>query len=799
MGFLLEPRCLLTTSTVTVTTTQDFVDPKADTSSIANLIANPGPTGKISLREAIIAANNTPGNNVIDIPAGSYNLTIPPSDPVSGENDPGTGALDVLGATPGQTLTINGAGSGTTYITSQLDKVFSFNPYGLAPGKYTESIILSGLTLTGVNPVETNSQHKNEGGAFDFYGGQLSMNDVTVTNSGTNDGDGGGIAIFTSENVTITNCTFSRDTAFSTDATPAAGGGIFIAYTSGIGRTVAITNTVINNNATVRSTASGTPGNGGGLYDGGGSSSTLELHDVTVANNAAGGISGNTPPPPTNLDGGGVYAATANLTIDQSSSITDNITTDHGGGLFTSAANATITSATIAGNGLIASDRSLEPENVFVDAGSLMIRNSVVAATQNSSFPGTVINVNASNNPTVDAANNYLGSNQPDPTLFGAGVAWQPFLVANISASSTDLVPGESATVTLSITQNSDGLGGFSIPDNTQVLFDPLHGTMNPTQTTTTAGVATSTFTPTSGFVGQAAATAIIELVAAGGGGSVFFDVGVGQAPDVTTQPQSQVVTAGQSVTLIAAASGFPTPTVQWQISTDKGATFSNISGATASSYTFTATAATNGQYFQAVFTNSVGSTTSAAALLTVAQATVTGVSVSWGSNGNSGPLVTQADGIRLLPVGRKADLPWLDIDQLTITLSALVPLTTADIKVNGINVVDYGPSVGLPASSTPATYVVDLTRPIAGPDRVTLTISSPLITTFTRRLDALPGDVNDDGVVNSQDVIIVRNEVYPGLGPVPVPLTFLDINGDGMINLLDLNLVRQRNGTRLP
>ncbi len=797
LGFSLEPRCLLT-STVTVSSTQDFVDPKADTSSIANLIANPGPTGKISLREAIIAADNTPGDSEIDIPAGSYNLTIPPPlNPLVGENNPAIGDLDVFGASAGNTLTIKGAGSGTTSITNEFDKVFSFNPFGLAPGKFTENIVLSGLTLTGVNPVETNSLHNNEGGAFDFYGDQLTMNDVTVTNSGTANGDGGGIAIFTGENVTITNCIFSRNTAFSMDTTPAAGGGIFIGSTSGIGRTVAITNTVINNNGTVRSTAIGTPGNGGGLYDGGGPNSSLVLHNVTVANNAAGGISGNLPAPPKTLDGGGVYSATDNLTIDQASSITGNITTDRGGGLFTSATNATITSATIAANGLIATDGSLQPDNVFVDAGSLMIRDSVIAAIQNSNFPGTDIDVNASNNPTVDAANNYLGSNQPDPTLFGASVTWQPFLVANVTASSTDLLPGQSATVTLSITQNSDGLGGFSIPDNTQVLFDPLHGTMNPTQTTTTAGVATSTFTPNSGFVGQAAATAIIAVVAAGGGNSVLFNVGVGQAPVVTTQPVSQVVTAGQSVTLTAAASGFPTPTVQWQISTDHGAHFSNISGATASSYTFTATAATNGEFFQAVFTNSVGSTTSAAALLTVAQASVTGVSLGWGSVENSGPLLTQADGIRLLPAGRKADLPWLNIDRLTITLSALVPLTPADITVNGINVVNYGPvTVGLIGATT---YGVSLTRPIAGPDRVTLTISSPMITTYTRRLDVLPGDVNDDGVVNIQDAIIVRNEVYPGLGPVTVPLTFLDINGDGVIDLLDLNLVRQRNGTRLP
>ncbi len=42
-------------------------------------------------------------------------------------------------------------------------------------------------------------------------------------------------------------------------------------------------------------------------------------------------------------------------------------------------------------------------------------------------------------------------------------------------------------------------------------------------------------------------------------------------APAVTVQPSSPVITAGQAVTLTAAASGAPSPVVQWQVSTDGG------------------------------------------------------------------------------------------------------------------------------------------------------------------------------------------------------------------------------------
>ena len=67
----LEIRCLL--ATVTVSTTKDIVD--GNTTSITNLIDHPGKDDAISLREAITAADNTPGNNEINIPAGTYILT----------------------------------------------------------------------------------------------------------------------------------------------------------------------------------------------------------------------------------------------------------------------------------------------------------------------------------------------------------------------------------------------------------------------------------------------------------------------------------------------------------------------------------------------------------------------------------------------------------------------------------------------------------------------------------------------------------------------------------------------------
>ena len=90
-------------------------------------------------------------------------------------------------------------------------------------------------------------------------------------------------------------------------------------------------------------------------------------------------------------------------------------------------------------------------------------------------------------------------------------------------------------------------------------------------------------------------------------------------APAVTTQPTSQTVYAGASATFSAAASGYPVPTVQWQVSTDGGTSFSPVSGATSDTLTVVSTTtAQNGDEYEAVFTNAVSSATTDPATLTV-------------------------------------------------------------------------------------------------------------------------------------------------------------------------------------
>lgn len=118
------------------------------------------------------------------------------------------------------------------------------------------------------------------------------------------------------------------------------------------------------------------------------------------------------------------------------------------------------------------------------------------------------------------------------------------------------------------------------------------------------------------------------RLVASNSEGSVTSDVvtltvtAAPSAPVFTTQPQNASVTVGNSAHFSVAASGVPTPTFQWQLSTDDGASWSNVNGATSAGYDTPATVAgDNGKQYRAVASNTEAAVSSDTALLTVTAA----------------------------------------------------------------------------------------------------------------------------------------------------------------------------------
>jgi hypothetical protein len=93
-------------------------------------------------------------------------------------------------------------------------------------------------------------------------------------------------------------------------------------------------------------------------------------------------------------------------------------------------------------------------------------------------------------------------------------------------------------------------------------------------------------------------------------------------APIVTLNQTGTITTEGDGASFSAAASGSPGMTVQWQVSTNGGQTWANVTSnasALTSTLIFSATNLNqNGSKYRAVFTNSAGSAISSAATLTV-------------------------------------------------------------------------------------------------------------------------------------------------------------------------------------
>ena len=90
-------------------------------------------------------------------------------------------------------------------------------------------------------------------------------------------------------------------------------------------------------------------------------------------------------------------------------------------------------------------------------------------------------------------------------------------------------------------------------------------------------------------------------------------------APGFSEQPADITRATGATATFDAHGYGAPSVAYQWQVSTDGGTTFGNVNGATGRIYTIAqAGAADDGKRLRVVVTNSLGTATSRAALLSV-------------------------------------------------------------------------------------------------------------------------------------------------------------------------------------
>jgi hypothetical protein len=135
--------------------------------------------------------------------------------------------------------------------------------------------------------------------------------------------------------------------------------------------------------------------------------------------------------------------------------------------------------------------------------------------------------------------------------------------------------------------------------------------------------------------------------------------------------------------------------------------------------------------------------------------------------------------------------LPW-QINGIRVTFSR--PITTAStssltgVTATGLTGVGTNTLTWTFNPVSLGTFTATLSG--SGPNALMDGSGNTLLADYPQLLKVLWGDFNDDGVVNSQDTVLVNNA---RVGPYN---QFADMNGDGVVNTADVTIVRGRIGT---
>jgi len=426
----------------TVTTTFDSLDAAPGN----GVCANAG--GFCSLRAAIEEANASSAPTTINLPAGTYNLTL--------------GALDVA-PNGSRTIVINGSGPASTIIqqTDTVNRVMAID-YSVMGNT---NVTLSGVTLTGGS--DTIDHYGGAGilaGSMDAPTDSLTLSNCIVSNNNVAVLDilqGGGGVRMDGGILTVANCTFTNNSS------GLAPGGAIAFYNPGAPGTLTISGSTFTNNHLTNTSASG-PSGGGAVYI---NKAIATISNSTFnANQASSTGAGG-------AHGGAVYFNTGTLTIDHSTFFA-NIAAGFGRG-----------------------------GAIYVDSGTLSLTYSRIYGNQAYSGGSGVYN-HALNGAATTATNNWWGCNA-GPAAAGCDQAVTdngaltatPWIVLTNSASPNVLHSGGSATLTASFRQNSNGQP-LSAADVSALQAKPLawtdvvNGSLTNQQTVIGAdGQATATFT----------------------------------------------------------------------------------------------------------------------------------------------------------------------------------------------------------------------------------------------------------------------------------------------------------------
>ena len=278
------------------------------------------------------------------------------------------------------------------------------------------------------------------------------------------------------------------------------------------------------------------------------------------------------------------------------------------------------------GTGKFYSDSSCQTQ-IPVSNGKVSVNMAANSSTQTFAYADTTPSPLPDSTTTITAADDatVLTSGSQAETILQLVFTTPSFTVTQNTCSAQITLTAKNAkgtatnvtvAATLGLTSTSNGATFYS--DNTCAMAITPTGAPLASDVTLGSGASAVNFSYEDSAAGNPTITAAI------GGYSVAQQEQIGTPPSVTSNPSGQAVTYGSNAMFTAAASGTPTPTVQWQVSPD-GTNWNNVgdggvySGATTTTLTLTLPPVSlGGNQYRAVFTNAVGSANSNAASLTV-------------------------------------------------------------------------------------------------------------------------------------------------------------------------------------
>ncbi|MCX5660864.1 MAG: hypothetical protein NTW19_14255 [Planctomycetota bacterium] len=197
--------------------------------------------------------------------------------------------------------------------------------------------------------------------------------------------------------------------------------------------------------------------------------------------------------------------------------------------------------------------------------------------------------------------------------------------------------------------------------------------------------------------------------------------------------------------------------------------------------------------------------------------------------HGDNGYVIPAGSGAQLAP------LPWNNINQVILRFTKPVNIVASDLVIRGVNTTAYATSSFATGTAADGHFeaIWTLSAPIAG-DKMLLILSDRVTDTQGAKLDGewvnppsqstpsggadiypsgngvaggvfqfyfnvAPGDRNQNGGTNLQDVVLVRNVVGSTTATPGTYSIYGDINGNGGINVQDVVIARNQQGWSLP